>query len=220
MKRIWKVISYLGLTDTSMSLKNRAIILCNQINFIMFVLLIGLNIAATILREIDGGYMSFGSFRLILLLFVNILVFLFSYYRLHTYAKVSLVFLPVFVIIILPTLIGFVEQESYFYYSLTIIAFSIIPQLILIPEKEKFAFIASMFYFFPLILFYDDLLNFFAPEKFIISDIIEDFYFINKIVNVSIFFLKRGSSADIFLSPSCCYWSELMRRSMPNHNPG
>lgn len=187
MKRIWNSISYLGLTDNSKSLENKAIVLCNQINFIMFTLLIGLNIAITLIREIEGGNMTFGSVRLILLLFVNILIFVFSYYKLHTYAKVSLVFLPAFIIIILPTFIGFVEQESFFYYSICIIAFSAVPQLILIPNKEKVIYIVSMLYFFSQILLYDDLLIYFAPEKFIAIDIIEDFYFINKTVNISIF---------------------------------
>ncbi len=188
MKRIWKSISYLGLTDNSKSLTNKAIVLCNQINFIMFMILIGLNIAATILRELEGGVMSFGSFRLVILLLVNILIFVLSYYRLYTSAKASLVFLPAFVIILLPTFMGFVEQESFFYYSISIIGFSIVPQLVLIPKYEKILFVFSMFYFFPQILFYDDLLIYFAPEKFIVTDIIEDFYFINKTVNVSIFF--------------------------------
>ena len=187
MKRIWNSISYLGLTDNSKSLENKAIVLCNQINFIMFTLLIGLNIAITLIREIEGGNMTFGSVRLILLLFVNILIFVFSYYKLHTYAKISLVFLPAFIIIILPTFIGFVEQESFFYYSISIIAFSVVPQLILIPNKEKVIYIVSMLYFFSQILLYDDLLIYFAPEKFIAIDIIEDFYFINKTVNISIF---------------------------------
>jgi len=187
MKRIWNSISYLGLTDNSKTLTNKAMVLCNQINFIMFTLLIGLNIAITLIREIEGGTMTFGSVRLILLLFVNILIFVFSYYKLHTYAKISLVFLPAFIIIILPTFIGFVEQESFFYYSISIIAFSVVPQLILIPNKEKVIYIVSMLYFFSQILFYDDLLIYFAPEKFIAIDIIEDFYFINKTVNISIF---------------------------------
>jgi signal transduction histidine kinase len=193
MKRIWNTISYLGLTDSSKSLTNKAIVLTNQINFIMFILLIGLNITTTIIREIEGGNMTFGSFRLIILLIVNILIFILSYYRLHTSAKVSLVFLPAFVIIIFPTIIGFVEQESFFYYAISIIAFSAVPQLILIPNKEKIIFILSMFYFFLQILFYDDLLIYFAREKFVVTDIIKDFYFINKIVNVSIFFFIHFS---------------------------
>jgi len=154
----------------------------------MFILLIGLNIVITILREIDGIDMTFGSVRLLLFFLVTILVFVFSYFQLHTYAKASLVFLPAFIIIILPTFIGFVEQESFFYYSVSIIAFSAVPQLILIPSQEKVIFIVSMFYFFPLLLFYDDLLIHFAPKKFVVIDLIKDFYFINKAVNVAVFF--------------------------------
>jgi signal transduction histidine kinase len=45
-----------------------------------------------------------------------------------------------------------------------------------------------MLYFFSQILFYDDLLIYFAPKKFVVIGIIEDFYIINKTVNISIFF--------------------------------
>jgi signal transduction histidine kinase len=188
MKNLWHTISHFGLNeDTKISLRNRTIVLTNQINFVMLVLLIFLNIAITFIREIEGGTMSVGSIRLMLLLFVNILIFIFTYNRLIVIAKITLSTLPTFILFIVPTLVGFVEEESFFYYQVGIIALSILPHLILLPTKKNYAYWSIIIFHLLVILFQDDILIFFAPEKFQLIDIINKFRFFYKTVPVGVF---------------------------------
>lgn len=187
MKKLWFIISFLGLDENSNSLKNKTIILSNRINFIMILLLILLNVSITVIREIESGIMTFGSLRILILLILNLILLFVSYFGYHTITKIYLVFIPNFIVILLPTLIGFVEQESFFYYSIVILAFSLIPQLLLIPQREKNIYIISMIYFLIQIALYDDFLMLFSKEKFIVNIIMNDFYTINKVINISAF---------------------------------
>lgn len=187
MKQIWRFISTLGLENPSRSLYNRTIVLSNRLNFVLMFILIILNVAVTIIRHNEGGTMSIGSIRILVLLFISILTFVFSYYRLFLVTKIVLVFVPSLVIIVLPTLIGFVEEESFFYYPLSIIGLSIIPQLIFIPKIDKKIYLFSIAYFFLLLTFIYNLLVFFSPVKYAVFETISKFRFFYQFIPVAAF---------------------------------
>jgi signal transduction histidine kinase len=108
--------------------------------------------------------------------------------------------LPSFIIIILATFLGVVEEESYMYYPLVIIGFSVIPQLILIPGKDKIVNYTSIIYFFILLLVYDKLLNNFAPHELRMKALVLEFYMFFKIISIFVF---------LFLTISVSYLRKL-----------
>ncbi|NBC82854.1 MAG: hypothetical protein GVY19_05675 [Bacteroidetes bacterium] len=55
MKKIWSRISYLGLDGSDKSIDNRNLVLANQINFILFMLLLLYSLVFAIIREILNG---------------------------------------------------------------------------------------------------------------------------------------------------------------------
>ncbi|MBI9066956.1 MAG: GHKL domain-containing protein, partial [Salinivirgaceae bacterium] len=93
-----------------------------------------------------------------------------------------------FLLLVLPTLYGFVEEESYIYYPIILIGFSIIPQLLFSQKKERIAYHTSILYFLVLILIIDILLNSYNPVESIIFKKIDEFYFYYKLVPVVVFF--------------------------------
>ena len=187
MKRFWNYISFSGLKDKTKTLENRTIILTNQLNLVLFIAMLLLFGLTSVMRIIQGGPYGFGSLRLLIIMLLNIVVFIISYNRLHKLSKICLIYLPAFIFLILPTVFNFVEQESYYYYPFSIIAFSIVPQLILIPRINKLLFYSAMIFYLLLMIFIDNILTLYTPENFMIIDLIREFYVYYKIAPVSIF---------------------------------
>ena len=142
----WNFTSYLGLPDKTKSLENRTIILTNQLNLVVFLIMIILFGVTTTVNIVDKTSYGFGSYRLLMIMSLNVVIFILYYNKLHTISKICLIFIPAIVFLILPTLFNFVEQESYFHYSFSIIGFSILPQLILIPRKNKMLYYSAMLF--------------------------------------------------------------------------
>ncbi len=199
MNKTWNYISYLGLTIKFNSLDDRSKVISNQINFAMLLFMFILFIFNTIERELENGVMTIGSIRVIIVLFFNALNIFLASKKLHEIQKIILIFIPTFVILIFPTLIGFVEEESFFYYPYIIIAFSIVPQLILPIGKKRLLFSISMAYFLILILFCDNFLVFKASSQPEVVKLIKTFYVNYKVIpillylffNFSIYYLRR-----------------------------
>jgi signal transduction histidine kinase len=137
--------------------------------------------------------MSYGTLRVLILLilsFLNLVAARFGFIKL---SKLSLIFLPPVVFLLGPTLIGYVEEESYTYYPYVIIASSIIPQLLLNSRKEKFLFWISVTYYLFLTLIIDKIMVLFGKPYYPIIDTINSFYEFYKIAQVAIFlFINAG----------------------------
>jgi signal transduction histidine kinase len=199
MKRFWIYISYTGLSDQTKTLENRTIILTNQLNLIIFIAMILLFGLTTVMAIKENAPYGFGSLRLLIIMLLCVIIFISSKNKLHMISKTFLIFIPSIVFFILPTTFNFVEQESYYYYPFSAIAFSVIPQLILIPRKNKTLFYSSMGFYFLLIVFIDNILTYFSPEKLMIVDIIDEFYVYYKIapafiflfVHIAIYYLRH-----------------------------
>ena len=187
MRNLLRNISFLGLEDTTRTLENRSIILANQLNFAMLALMILLNILTATMRVIYKGQIAMGTWRLLIVIAICFINIWLARNRYILIFKICIIFIPVFVIFVFSTLTGFVEAESYFYYPYGIIAFSVIPQLILIYDKERTLFFISMGYYLILLLMVDNLLTWFSQEEFAIVEIIKDFYVYYKAVPLTIF---------------------------------
>jgi C4-dicarboxylate-specific signal transduction histidine kinase len=84
-------------------------------------------------------------------------------------------------------LVGYNEEEGFYYFPYAIIAFSVIPQLIWLHDKEKILIVCSLIYYLVLVFMADNLLTMFAEEEFRTSIIITDFYVYYKIAPIAIF---------------------------------
>jgi serine phosphatase RsbU (regulator of sigma subunit) len=193
MSTLWNWVSNLGLSDKSNLFGKREIILSNQLNFIMLItmcLLLITTIAALLLTN-DTIYI--GTLRIIVLAIVNFLNLVAARFRHTKISTLSLVFVPPIVFLIWPTLMGYVEEESYTYYPYALIAASIIPQLLLMPDKQKYLYWFSLLYYLFLVIFIDRLMIRFESNSFLIIDRIREFYPFYKIAHVGIFLFSSAS---------------------------
>lgn len=187
IKSLWNNISYLGISSPNRDLQTRTILLCNQLNIGIALISLIVLIFLRIMGVIEGSSMGIGSLRFFLLFLVSIANLVLAYYGRHQLVKLSIIFLPLMILLIFPTLIGFIEAESFTYYPFVIIALSGTPQLLLLPDKNRGLYWSSLFYFFGMLLIIDSLLNHFAQEEFIIAQEINKFFPYFKAAQISIF---------------------------------
>jgi signal transduction histidine kinase len=198
MTNIWNYISNLGITGENRQLNQRTIVLSNQLNFVMLITSVLLIFYTIAVHLITNGSMSFGTFRILILLIVNFLIIVLARFGFTQYSRLALIYLPVIVFIIGPTLSGYIEEESYSYYQYVIISASIIPQLLLNPQKEKFHYWFALAYYFVLTIFIDKIMVEFATDSFPLVDRIYTFLPFYKIapiviflfINISIYYLR------------------------------
>ncbi len=129
----------------------------------------------------------YGTLRVAILLIVNSLNLILARFGFTRLSRLSLIYLPPIVFLLGPTLIGYVEEESYTYYPYVLICASIIPQLLLHPKKEKFLFWFSLAYYFVLAIFIDKIMVQFETTSFPIVDRINTFYPFYKIAHIGLF---------------------------------
>jgi signal transduction histidine kinase len=193
MQNIWNYISYLGITAESRQAGERTIVLSNQLNFVMFISMFLLLITTIITLVITNDTIYIGTLRVVILLIVNALNLVFARYGFTRLSRLSLIYLPPVVFLLGPTLIGYVEEESYTYYPYVLICVSIIPQLLLHPEKEKFLYWFSIAYYFFLVIFIDKIMVRFETTSFPIIDRINTFYPFYKIAHIGLFLFINAS---------------------------
>jgi len=187
MRKLWNKLSYLGIHEKDTGLKQRTMILSNQLNFIMLITMIGLLIFLTVMRRVEDSTFGVGSLRVLLLLIFNLVNLCLSYFKFPNFGRISLIFVSPLIFLIFPTVIGFVEEESFSYYPFILIGFSVLPQLLLVPVREKFLHWFSIIYYGLLLLFIEKILIFFMPEEFVIVKIIEGFFVYFKAAQICIF---------------------------------
>jgi signal transduction histidine kinase len=200
MRKIWDYISNLGITSGNRRLSERTIFLTNQLNFVMFISMLLLLITTIVTLLLTHDTISFGTLRVAVLLVVTFLNLVLARYGFTQLSRLSLIFLPPVVFLLGPTMIGYVEEESYTYYPYLIICTSIIPQLLLHPKNEKFLFWVSLSYYFVLAIIIDKVMVQFGDVHFPIVDRINTFYPFYKIAHVVLF---------LFLN-TCIYYLRML----------
>ncbi len=190
---LWKWVSTLGISPDADSLASKAIVLANRINFVLALLsafLIALTFYDIVVHDRE---VTFYTTRIILLLAVNIFNLILSAYKKVRLMQILTSLAPVSVIIVIPTLLGYVQSSSFFYYHLVFVGLSIIPQLVFVPGKDNLPYWLTMLVFFLLILVLDDMLLNFAASEDATKRIIGFFKLYYKVVPVVVFvFLHSG----------------------------
>ncbi|TAL64027.1 MAG: hypothetical protein EPN88_11525 [Bacteroidetes bacterium] len=187
MQKIWNYVSNLGTTDLSNLFRKREIVLSNQLNFIMLITmcLLLFTTIATLLLTNDSIYI--GTLRVGVLVLVNFFNLVASRFRYTKISILSLIYIPPIVFLLWPTLMGYVEEESYTYYPYVLIAASVIPQLLLMPDKQKYLYWFSLVYYLFLVIYIDRVMIRFESNSFPIVDRIREFYPFYKIAHIGIF---------------------------------
>ncbi len=199
MQNIWNYISNLGIKGNENQLERRAIILCNNLNFVMAVTMILLLAITVPLMIVTHDPLSTGTLRVVILLLFNIINLVVAGFGYTQLSKFLLIYVPPIVFLLGPTLYGYVEEESYTYYPYVLICASIIPQLLLHPKNDKFLFWVSLIYYAILVISIDRLMAYFGTTHFPIEERINTFYPFYKIaqiillvfINASIYYLRR-----------------------------
>lgn len=174
-------------------LNRRTIVLGNQLNFVMFLSMFFLLLTTVVTLLLTHDTIYYGTLRVAILLLVISVNLLLSKYGYTQISRLSLIFLPPIVFLLGPTLIGYVEEESYTYYPFTLICASIIPQLLLDPKREKFLFWFSLVYYFVLVLVIDKIMVQYGTTSFPIVSRINTFYPFYKIAHLALFLFTNAS---------------------------
>jgi len=193
MQKIWNYISNLGTTGEDNQWRLRTIVISNQLNFVMFISMLLLLLTTVVTLILTNDTIYYGTLREVILLMLtslNLILSRFGYTRL---SRLSLIYLPPVVFLLGPTLIGYVEEESYTYYPYALICVSIIPQLLIYPKKEKLLWWISMIYYFVLVLLIDKIMVHFGTTSFPIVDRINTFYPFYKIAQIALFLFINAS---------------------------
>ncbi|HVN58474.1 MAG TPA: HAMP domain-containing sensor histidine kinase [Bacteroidales bacterium] len=184
---IWISISRLGMKNAGNSLDERTLILSNQLNFVLAFASVLLLIYTVITQEIIHMEISVGTARVFGTMLVCVLNLLLAYRGYTRISMISLIFLPSVIFLLVPTLIGYVEEEGFTYYPVVAVGMSVIPQLLLHPSREKYLYWISLLYFLLLVLFLDNLMMWLGKDTYPILDRIRSFYAYYKIAPVGIF---------------------------------
>ncbi|WP_430817830.1 sensor histidine kinase [Carboxylicivirga sp. RSCT41] len=189
MKRIrktWDLVSHLGVADLN-SLSSRTYILSNQLNITLLGIMILLSVTMAVLRQVNNTVITIASYRLLWMMGITLIHIILSYYRQVKLSKAMLIFSPPLVFIVIPTLLGFVENDSYFNYSEMIIALSLIPQLLVRPSEQKGLYITSMLYYLVLLIIHDDLILGHESNELTVKNIYIDIKLYTEITAIAIF---------------------------------
>jgi signal transduction histidine kinase len=187
MQKIWNFISDLGTAGAEDKLDRRTIVLTNQLNFVMLITMFLLLIYTVITLLLTNDPIYYGTLRVVNLFILNFINLVLARYGFTKISRYSLIYLPPIVFILGPTLIGYVEEESYTYYPYVLIGVSIITQLLVHPKKEKFFYWFSLAYYFVLVIVIDRIMVQYGPTGFKIVDIINTFYPFYKIAQIGLF---------------------------------
>jgi signal transduction histidine kinase len=193
MQKLWNYISNLGTSGETDLWKLRTIVISNQLNFVMFISMVLLLLTTIITLLLTNDTMSYGTLRvsnLLIVVFFNLILSKYGYTKL---SRLSLIFLSPIVFLIGPTMIGYVEEESYTYYPYVLICVSIIPQLLIYPKKERLLWWISMLYYLVLVILIDKIMVRFGTTSFPIVDLINTFYPFYKIAQITLFLFINAS---------------------------
>jgi serine phosphatase RsbU (regulator of sigma subunit) len=187
-RKTWIYFSKLGTGYSDKLVKMRSNVLSNQINFILSITMLCILVITITTSILTHDTIGFGTLRVGIMLAVSLVNLALAHYGYQQISKYSLIFLTPVIFLIWPVLIGFVEEEGYTYNNYFLIAASIIPQLLLSSEKEKFVYWFSMTYYFLLVACTDLLMFHFQTVEFPIVDRIRGFYPFYKLGHIGIFF--------------------------------
>lgn len=187
MKNTLNTLSYLGLKNKEHTEDVKPLVLTNQINLIVLfsmILILLINLGHHLFFE---PALDIGTLRVFMLTITSILNLFLVYSKKGKFARILTVVAPVLFFIYLPSLLGFVEDESFLYYPFIAIAFSIIPHLLFSFRNEKKTYIFLNLYAFIGVLLSDIIILAISDNSLKIRPIVLDFYVYYKLSHVLIY---------------------------------
>jgi len=190
MKKLWNLISYLGLNDSAQYVHKRDVIIANRLNFVIFLLMLALSLMFWVIREINQGEFTVHTQKLLLVMLFCGFNFLFSYFRMFALTKANLVLSPFVIIVLFPLFIGEVQQMDFIYGPIIILSSSLLAQLIFDPHAGRKLYFTTLAFYLIVGAFYSNLLVFFSPVELPITAISDSFhvYYSTVLIACFIFF--------------------------------
>jgi signal transduction histidine kinase len=208
LAKLWNWISFLGISHSTgdpYSLKR--FVLTNRINFVLFILGQFSFLMLLLFSPVDNSGFSFNEYRILLCSAVAGLSLLLAWAGANKLSRISLIFMPVFILSILPIFLGTVNDESYLDYPWFIITSSITPHFVLSPKENRTFYFCSLLYYLLLLLPLEQILRLFNNPEVKLLPVIEGNYLYMKLTQVSIY----G-----FLNLSIIYLQSLSRQHESN----
>ncbi len=194
MMKFWRKISNLGLNESENSFDVRLIVLTNRLNFLLAIILQLIFIVVVQLSLKNGTpVFTLEHCRLLFQVLICLIVIFLSSKSWHKVSRFIVAYVPVFVLFVIPVLIGIVNDTSFFYFPYIIILFAFNSQLLLDIRKEKGIYFLSIAFYTLLLIFAEALLKYKGPENLTAPDLIEHFFITLKIMQLSIFLLLSTS---------------------------
>lgn len=201
MKKLWDNLSYLGVDNLSISLSDRTLITANRLNVILMLVMLSLFGLTSYFTLINHQSFSFYTTRLVLLVFFCAFNLFLSYKRQFGLMQVLTSLMPVGILIVVPIILGYVQDSSFFYYHLVVFGLSLLPQLVFVPGMKNRWYIFSMVFFFALVYFLDDLMVYYSTSSAKTIDVINHFriyfklipFFVFIFLHVALYYLRRIS---------------------------
>ena len=194
IQNIWNYISNLGIKDDESFIKKKHYILANQVNFLLLISLSFMAVFMFFYRRIFDVPFNMGDVRINMVIIAALINFLFSYRGKLVLLRNSLLFFIPFILIVFPTLTGFVESESFFYYPSILIILSASSQVLIDNKREKRLYSWALVYYLILLLSIDYLLiNNCGPELEQIVYFYKKDIWITKTVFIILFFFLHFS---------------------------
>ncbi|MBK3519275.1 sensor histidine kinase [Carboxylicivirga marina] len=193
LSKLWQSISYNGIESSRHDTIKRTTVLNNQVNATLFLIMVGISVLLWVLRVIEDRTMNIGGWRFYWIMCLCIIHFFLSRFKFHTLAKSLLIFIPPILFLIVPALFGFVEDQSFFYYTYIVVAFSLFPQLLLRINTNRILYRGAMLYYLVFMFSLDYILVYFAPKELAVIPMLEDFWIFNKIASISIYTFINSS---------------------------
>jgi signal transduction histidine kinase len=185
MKKLWNKISYNGIDDQDNNSYYRELIILNQLNFFIFVLFAAMLILLT--PGIIKAGIKWDSIRIFLIIALTVVNFFFNSKGFFSFSKISLIAILPLLLLILPTILGDVIDEYFFWYPLAAITFSLIPHFIFNYTNEKKYLLITLFFYLILVITIEHILFSIKSNELKVFPIIKDNFRWIKLVHLFLF---------------------------------
>jgi len=187
MKKIWQIISNVGLRDDYSEYDKRQVLLSNRLNFILTSIFIAVFCIDFAVTYPVTGKLSISLYKFLLLVVLGAFCFFLNLNQRFRLAHFLLIIFIPFILIIFPTILGDVTDEYFFWYPFVPAAISIMPYLLLSYKRDKLLIIASITWYFLMVLFIDSLLIRYSDADLKIVPIVGANILFFKVSHVTIF---------------------------------
>jgi signal transduction histidine kinase len=187
MKQLWLKVSLLGLDENTPKFELRNRVLTNQLNIVLLVVMVLLTIATTIFREINNGQFTIHTQKLAYIAIVCAINVWLAYKKYHNIQRFNLIVFPVLIGVFLPILLGYIQNDDFYFAPLFLLAFSILPATTLTPNFKNIWYLGAFLFYLAQIALIDNALVNFASTELEVPKLLEHIHFYYKLALISVF---------------------------------